>query len=326
MNYTTYIVGSSDGENFALPAGTHLYNFSCILPSNLATSMEAKRGHIRYTLKVIVDRAWMLNKSYKMGFTVLQPLNLNFLSNVRFPIEMHITKAFCCWPCTTGPLHISAQLPISGYVPGQTIAVTIVVDNQSRRKLIKIISRFVQHIAYISCSPHRKIKEESLEMAQADSAANNKPGESRYEHHLFIPPLPPTNSTCEVLQVTYTVEVKATTNCGKNPVVKLPIILGTIPLSSCAVPRLNETTPPVGQQPKATTSSELSEFTTNHSEELPPPTYEEAMNATHINIQDDGESNEMGCKDFSPRYLIYRFPQGASVPPVDDMTRQWKSA
>ncbi|XP_053690832.1 arrestin domain-containing protein 3-like [Sabethes cyaneus] len=326
MNHTTYITGSSDGESFHLPAGTHIYNFSCALPANLATSVEAKRGYIRYTIKVTLNRAWMLDKSYKMGFTVLQLLDLNVLSNVRLPIKMDVTKTFCCWPCRTGPLHMSAQLPISGYVPGQTIVVMVTVDNRSERILGKIVTRLVQHTTYVSKTPHQETIKESSEIVQAESAASNETEKSCYEHHLFIPPLTPTNISCEVLQITYRVEIKTTNSFGWSPTVKIPITLGTIPLVSSAIPRFEEVTLPADQQCKPGASGEDPECNTNYPIELPPPTYEEVMNAHRVNIQDEDEKNEIGCEDFSPRYLIYRFPPVPCAPPAESEVSRKQSA
>lgn len=72
-----YLLGSKNGPEITLPAGVHTYSVTCALPPTLPSSFEGKWGHIRYTIKVTLDRPWKFDQDTKMAFTVISPIDLN---------------------------------------------------------------------------------------------------------------------------------------------------------------------------------------------------------------------------------------------------------
>lgn len=60
-----------------LPVGRQQLPFTCVLPPALPSSFEGSKGHIRYTVKVIIDRPWKFDHETKTAFTVLSPVDLN---------------------------------------------------------------------------------------------------------------------------------------------------------------------------------------------------------------------------------------------------------
>ncbi|KXJ68731.1 arrestin domain-containing protein 3-like [Aedes albopictus] len=309
MNSTTYLAGNKDGAMLQLLPGTHSFQFLFDLPENLVTSVEAKHGHIRYTVKVILERSWKVDHSYKVAFTVLRHVNLieeNFA--VRLPSKMAKVKTFCCGPCVSAPILMTAETPVSGYVPGQTIAVRIEVDNQSHKNVYEIATKLLREVSYISQTPFTKVKSKLTIVAEVRCKGVPKHKKDIYVQNLYIPPLPPTNRTCQVLTVNYIVEVEGKiSGPSTNPRIHIPIMLGTIPLTNDAIPTFDKEpnmTSAIVVQPVASTSSASTHFIPA---DLPPPSYEEAIHANRANIQEEGETNEIGCKDFTPRYIIYRF-------------------
>lgn len=58
--------------------GHQSYPFECELPIGLPTSMEAKEGHIRYTVKVVFEVPDIVpHLEFVEVFTMIKPLNLN---------------------------------------------------------------------------------------------------------------------------------------------------------------------------------------------------------------------------------------------------------
>lgn len=72
-----YLLGSKNGSEINLPAGEHTYPFTCALPPTLPSSFEGEWGHVRYTIKVTLDRPWKFDQDAKMAFTVVSPVDLN---------------------------------------------------------------------------------------------------------------------------------------------------------------------------------------------------------------------------------------------------------
>jgi hypothetical protein len=72
LNSTTYLTGSNEGHQVEILPGIHTYNFSCFLPATLPTSFEGTYGHIRYTVRVGLERPWKFDQTYKVAFTVLK--------------------------------------------------------------------------------------------------------------------------------------------------------------------------------------------------------------------------------------------------------------
>lgn len=49
----------------------------------LPTSLEAAHGHIRYVVKVVLERPIWLDKEFSEMFTVIKPLNLNLYPDLK---------------------------------------------------------------------------------------------------------------------------------------------------------------------------------------------------------------------------------------------------
>ncbi|XP_062555009.1 arrestin domain-containing protein 3-like [Armigeres subalbatus] len=312
MNSTTYLIGSNDGSNIELPTGLHAYRFSFILPTDLVTSLEADKGHIRYTVKVMLERSWKVDYSYKKAFTVLRHVNLNEENlEVRLPSKVAKQKHFLWGPFKSAPLLMIIETPISGYAPGQTIAVRIEVDNQSNRQMKGIITRLVREVSLISQSPHTKVQPVYTVVSEVQCIGVEKRSKGSTMQYLNIPPLPPTNRTCQVMTVNYFVEVEGNiSGPASNPKVQIPITLGTIPLTTNAVPNFDNAA-------STSTSIVVQPMTVLH-ENLRPPSYEEAILSCENNVQEKGETNKIGWKEYTPCYTIYHFNEEDKTHPYSN--------
>lgn len=297
----TVLIAPSKAGATEIPAGNHVYNFSCALPAHLPTSFEGTYGKIRYTVCATLDRPWKFNQTCKVAFTVLKPLDLNLEPFAQQPQRIDQTKTFCCWPCKSRPLLITVETPAKGYVPGQRIPLTITLNNSSSVTVNGVKSSLDRTESYISHRPYEKTKVVGKTLASVTTAVTNDAC-TRLTHHLDIPSVAPTGK-CSVLKIEYELNVIVEVECCRiNPKIKIPIIVGTVPLATRALPMtttggvsanygsFDEFHPP--------TAPSLASF------EAPPPSYQEATHGTAINVNDDPHA--IGFQPYVPRYPVYK--------------------
>uniref|UniRef100_A0A1B0GIA7 Putative signal transduction n=1 Tax=Lutzomyia longipalpis TaxID=7200 RepID=A0A1B0GIA7_LUTLO len=304
----TDLVGrSQDGSTIELAPGMHSYRFTCDLPHQLPTSFEGSKGYIRYYVIVALERPWKFDQKFKVAFTVLKQFDLNFESPVlRLPCQVSMERSFCCGPCKTGPISIIAHTSQSGYVPGQMISVHAEIANASTVKVEEIRFSLKKLIRYTSQTPRTKTKEETLTISEGRISGMKKKQSGKFEQHLQIPPLPPTSvSLCRIITISYEVKIEAkVSGAHLNPVVKIPITLGTVPLRDNVynvVPGTQGIQPPIQMEPILNPISHPSS-----DQNLPPPSYEECIFGTvQVKDDEDDEKTVMSCTKYAPRYPVY---------------------
>lgn len=229
----TYLRGNAHSEPTELPPGIHTFNTICVLPSHLATSFEGSVGHIRYFAKVVVDRPWKFDHTFKRAFTVIRQYDLNYESSLRLPVELHRVDTLCCFPCRSGPFKWDVKLPVGGFAPGQKIPIHIDIVNHSGTTIKHFRLRLRRIVLFHATTPKpktRREKEEIVNYKLQERAVDY--GDTHVEHALDIPSIPPTNiMNSATVQVTYELKVSAvTTGCHDDIEMKIPIVIGTVPL------------------------------------------------------------------------------------------------
>uniref|UniRef100_A0A2K6VB87 Arrestin C-terminal-like domain-containing protein n=1 Tax=Anopheles darlingi TaxID=43151 RepID=A0A2K6VB87_ANODA len=245
LNTTYYLLGSQ-GNNikFLLTAGTHCYRFQTVLPHNLPSSFEGAHGHIRYALLIVVDRPWMIDPTFKHEFKVQRQMNLNEIGNgIDMPYRIEVQKVFCCGPCASDPLHISAQIPAGGYVPGQKITIRIATFNKSTRNVNEFNVKLVQNVRYISQTPTRHEKTVSVTVASERCAGVAAGDDNVFDRDLTIPSLPPSSNQkiyCQLIIIDYKLKLEAkVSGLSVDLKMSIPIVLGTIPLMNHPAAMIN---------------------------------------------------------------------------------------
>ncbi|XP_062559155.1 arrestin domain-containing protein 2-like [Armigeres subalbatus] len=281
-----------------IPAGIHVFNFVCPIPLDAPSSYEGDHGKIRYTVQAILDRPWKFDQI--RTFTVLKPLDLNqYIDSLKVRQEKNLVKTFCCWPCASRPLFIEVEIPMSGYVPGQSIPISVSLNNASITTVQGIESSLKRIVSYISQYPKPKSWVIGQSLASVwTSVTHHEP--ATYSQELEIPSIPPSGK-CSVLAIDYILKVKVhVVGMHLSPKIKLPITIGTIPFAP--VPTIT-VTPHVnfGWTYGITTLPTAPELPSpSNDAEVPPPSYEEALdrNGTSIN---DVKPNAVGLKAYNPR-------------------------
>lgn len=221
------------GNQLDLQPGVHMFNFSCVLPPNLPTSFEAPNGYIRYTTKVTLERPWKFDLSFVNGFTVIKSLDLNYeVPNLNSPFTMETAKKFWFTFGGANNFHISASIPISGFVAGQNVNVIAEVNNQTNVEIVYLKISLKRIIDYHSTTPYKKVKREVRTEREMRCVGVPKQELKKFDENFKIPAVPPTNvNSCTVIQVCYELQIKAkVSGIHKSPVLKFPITIGTIPL------------------------------------------------------------------------------------------------
>ncbi|XP_053671333.1 arrestin domain-containing protein 3-like [Anopheles nili] len=236
LNSTSFLCGSSVGPVRDLAIGTHTYHFSCELPAHLPTSFEGYHARIRYTAKVSLHRTKARTDPIgQTSFTVLRHLNLNEHAAVLvLPTKSELTKVFCCGPCSSEPLYISAQIPRCGYIPGQTIVIKIDAVNRSRTRVIEFRIKLIQKLCYASQHPTVENRSDALVVAESRCSGVTSGEVVKHQQNLLIPALPPTYTDgSPVFSINYELEVEArVTGPNISPRLAMPITIGTIALEA----------------------------------------------------------------------------------------------
>ncbi|XP_023707508.1 arrestin domain-containing protein 17-like isoform X2 [Cryptotermes secundus] len=147
------------GKTEVLQSGEHYYQFSMILPNNLPSSFKGEFFHIVYTVKATLDRPWRFDHEVKAFFTVLSHLDLTLDPKNKEPVKIENSDYFCCFFCKSGPLTLATHIPSRGYVPGQSIPMTIEVDNASDVKVYEVACELQMVDLHLPCNleNHKKL-------------------------------------------------------------------------------------------------------------------------------------------------------------------------
>ncbi|TMW45822.1 hypothetical protein DOY81_009103 [Sarcophaga bullata] len=308
---TTYLVGSEQGTNVSIDAGTHTYSFACPIPINCPSSYEGAYGHIRYMVKVIFIRSGTSNRTTTKGFTVLKLLDLNKESVLlRSPACNESFENMCFFH--TKAVHLRVDVTQTGYVPGQMILVSAHVNNASTTDVKKLLITLILRATYISDTPCMRTASEKLCLVKKFCGPVARQTSRDFAEVIRVPATPP---SCEhlskVVRLSYEICVTAIMNpFMSNPKTVIPITIGNIPLMAndleADAPSADDvpTTSSCAMQRVEGDDHNLLSEETEIEYELPPPSYEEAMFMT-TNIADDDANAVNETTQFTPRYPVY---------------------
>lgn len=226
------------------------------------------------------------------------------------PSKSEIIRHFYCCCFKSKPFFMSVSIPFSGFVPGQSINLTIFMNNQSSTDVEGSKVSLERNTQYISQAPHKKIRSETLTVREAYGAGMSKGGSGEVTLSLIVPPMAPTNlNFCKVLTTCYQLRVIAkVSGAHRNPHINIPIRIGTIPIRQ-SLPHA----PIIGSpssSPQPTAPSMMMD--------LPPPSYEEATRVVPEMAGDDAN-----ISIFQPRYPVWDFSGNNSFPsaPPPEITK-----
>lgn len=143
-----------------------------------------------------------------MAFTVISPVDLNQNPRVKEPIKLELEKSFCCFCCKSGPMTVIVHLPVTGYVSGQTIPITVECDNASNVKVNVIKFNLRKVLAFYTNQPRRETKRDKIRVTEVEVGPVEANSSNTWQPQLVIPPLPPSNLVnCGIIDLDYEMKV-----------------------------------------------------------------------------------------------------------------------
>ncbi|KAK4019586.1 arrestin domain-containing protein 3 [Daphnia magna] len=312
-NYFYHKILLFAGSDTEFQPNDYRYAFSFTLPHQLPPSFEGAHGSLRYYIKAVLGRRWMLDAVFKRGFSVntIVDLNQNFQASI--PVKNEETKTVCCLCCQSGPITAIAWLPKSGYVPGETILFCGRVDNKSRSRLLQTSVRLVERTIFKAQGKQKEDERVIREITRSQQSADRENLELWNDIPIIVPPLAPSDlHHCSIIDLRYFLEfVIDPGTLSFNFKVPIEITIGTIPFKEsfptfqpqASAPSITDRN---SANSMANTIGFLPPFMLNEYPNLPPSTYESGMFGGNLREEGDTEHLNIGFDTlFKPIYISY---------------------
>jgi hypothetical protein len=223
ISHSTYLFGSSNSDVQDFKSGSHTFAFWYKIPLHVPATIKGKHGKIRYTVEASLLTEWKFDLYARESFAIIRFEDLSRRVDLMEGKCDEITTSFCCWSCTTRPLHLKASIPFHGYIPEQLIRITVIISNNCGFDVSSTITS-------ISQVPERKRWMETKVLTKiSERGAKNGKSPTKLISEIQIPKFTlPTNVASNVVQVSYYVQVNLdVVGFIRSPKVKLPIVIGT---------------------------------------------------------------------------------------------------
>lgn len=124
-------------------------------------------------------------------------------------MKLDLEKSFCCFCCKSGPLHAEVIIPTGGYVPGQSIPISIDVDNASNVKVDRLRVALRKTVVFKTNHPRRDTKRDRVTIAEVAVGPVEEHSSKNENFNVEIPSLPPSNlMNCGLIDLDYDLKVK----------------------------------------------------------------------------------------------------------------------
>ncbi|KAH8280915.1 hypothetical protein KR054_004488 [Drosophila jambulina] len=321
LSSKVYLLGSETSSEMSLEPGVRTYNFACQIPIHCPSSFEGTHGRIRYMVDVNIIQPRKYDSIFTRPFTVVQVMDMQTYQSVsQVPVQARSEKTFGVWPFRSSPLSLELTLPQTGFVPGQTVPLKVLVGNESSIRVHEMKVGLAMMITYISdLSSGTNSERISVAKLKADGVMRNS--RKMYEFQLIIPSTPPTSMhLCRIIKIGYNIEVVAKVKgMHINGTLVMPVTICGVPISPPTV----QYVPEGSAAQRASNESALTLFEGDgacapaappypwsENSTLPPPSYAEAMHVqpNSAKQQESQSQTPIEKQPFKPLYPIYSVP------------------
>ena len=199
------------------------------------------------------------------------------------------------------------------YCPGETMFINVTADNNTNRDLPELYAKLVQQTTYLTKASNKTI---SQEICTIDGTPVQRKSFESWEHRaLSIPATQPTTTT-KTIVIRYQVVVGVKFAMERDPLVTVPVIIGTVPYIPTYGKRVKFQT--TFDPSSSSTSYLLKEF---HSYPPPrpedlgypdihPPSYSAVIGARKVYIGKKKDSITYGDLYYTPAYTFSKLYEG----------------
>ncbi|XP_037779640.1 arrestin domain-containing protein 3-like isoform X1 [Penaeus monodon] len=227
MSYIVWGNGTTESE---LPPGTHLFNFSFLLPHGIPSSFESHIGKVRHQCKAKMDIPWKTDKVSVKAFSVNTLYDLNMDPEAKVPIECSKHDYACCLFCRSGPMSLVLRIDRSGFVPGENIIVNAECSNMTNVKINYTKAVVHQTITYHAEGRKKKDHRKVAELKRLEIPPGEDDNWNNVE--MLIPALPPSHlQFCNLIDIDYELKFEMSpSGCHMDLEHTAPVKIGSIPL------------------------------------------------------------------------------------------------
>lgn len=124
--------------------GIYTYYLHFVLPESLPSTFHSSIGKVKYYIKVVGKSSRLFKKECIEPFVVIGRIDLNNIDVFVTPSYTEFVKTL--WR-SKGRVHMCLKT-YKGFAPNQTVPFELVISNQNRTKISKIIISLIQKIEY----------------------------------------------------------------------------------------------------------------------------------------------------------------------------------
>lgn len=165
------------------------------------------------------------NRNFSFPLNLMCELDLNNeFPMLKQPLQSETVKKFSFG---RGSLKMDVSVPLSGFVCGQTVPVTVILMSQSSVQVSMIIVELHQHCHYKS--DFISTTDSYTSLARTQEPVLKEKDKTKIELQLVIPPAPPSLlKHCNIIQIMYFIDVTAKVGgLHRSPQIRLPVVIGT---------------------------------------------------------------------------------------------------
>ena len=220
-----------------LQAGQYEFPFKIQIPTDLElpTSFEGPCGAVRYSVIAGITRSreTKLKHATAEGIIVKNIVNTN-IPDLIYPLSNFRQKVVRTFWHTYGSASLLIMTDKGGYCPGEFIAFTVKVENQSTKQIDAIYTSLVQTVNY--CGQCVSILQGSyqnnhgvqriIQRIEGSGISAGKTGQWS-NGLLLVPDAPPTTGGRHIITLSYAVDVTLVFHKADNLSIQIPITIGT---------------------------------------------------------------------------------------------------